>query len=229
MQANKRQRSDDNTETVSSSKRQRSVVNGNAVAGPSNVPCTSPNTSKATIINPEFRCNLCQKIFTTSCDLISHLDMHTCLETQRDPEIDMQILQQFLNANIQATCKICGQSYILNKMVEHMIDTHKALDNSASDCLSSSNGAQVNSQLLNDNVTNTQTSDESALQNDVANATEEPQANVSHTMFNIFDALIEKNHFRLFNMVVKAIVTISLYKIHHPIHSHLHTVMRSQL
>lgn len=88
----------------------------NAVAGPSNAPEPQPRQ--------QFRCNLCDKTFRTSHNLMVHIDMHTRIEARRHPQVHPGILQNHLNENIEANCKICNQSVALNKMADHMIETH---------------------------------------------------------------------------------------------------------
>lgn len=61
--------------------------------------------------------------------------MHTRIEGRRHPEVHPRILQNHLNDNIEANCKICNQSVVLNKMADHMIEAHVPKD------ISSANGS----------------------------------------------------------------------------------------
>lgn len=87
-----------------------------------------PSISGVPTPQQQFRCNLCNKTFTSSSNLQSHMEIQATLTSQRDPQIDNRILQSFLNENIEVKCKICSQSIVLNNILEHMIESHEVRD-----------------------------------------------------------------------------------------------------
>lgn len=98
------------------------------VAPQQSEPSTGPQLTSSP--RPKFRCTKCDRVFYSSYYLKLHIDMHTRKETSRYPHTDSRILRRHLNDSIEAECKICHESIILNRMADHMIEAHIPRDDS---------------------------------------------------------------------------------------------------